>query len=239
LTNLGWVNHIAMTRVARGIGMERGIRHTLQMKIKRESSLAKIIVMIHGVRGIGTERDMKHTSRVLFQKKLLLKNSLILLKEIHIHTVMTQDVRLTGTERHRPHSPDNPDSYYIKYKGGHNAYPSPTATRMHFYEDRIVVDNPELVISYRFMKNIENIHENRISALRVVVLGLIFVPLAIVGAMWKKNHIYTIIRFRDDDDDDQKIIVDFDKNLDSAQSVIYKRMLEFRKARKLFQNLEM
>ena len=142
-------------------------------------------------------------------------------------------------ERHRPHSPDNPDSYYIKYKGGHKAYPSPTATRMHFYEDRIEVDNPELVIPYRIMKNIENIHEKRISALRVVVLGLIFVPLAIVGAMWKKNHIYTIIRFRDDDDDDQKIIVDFEKNLDSAQSVIYKRMLEFRKARKLFQNSEM
>ena len=74
--------------------------------------------------------------------------------------------------------------------------------------------------------------------MRVVVLGLIFDPLAIVGAMWKKIHIYTIIRFRDDDDD-QMIIVDFDKNLDSAQSVIYKRMLEYRKARKLFQNLEM
>ena len=127
----------------------------------------------------------------------------------------------------------------LKYKGGHKAYPSPTTTRMHFYEDRIEVDNPELVIPYRIMKNIENIHEKRISALRVVVLGLIFVPLAIVGAMWKKNHIYTIIRFRDDDDDDQKIIVDFEKNLDSAQSVIYKRMLEFRKARKLFQNSEM
>jgi len=61
LTNLGWVNHIVMTRDARGIGTERDIRYTLQMKIKRISSLAKIIVMIHGAREIGTDRDMKHT----------------------------------------------------------------------------------------------------------------------------------------------------------------------------------
>jgi hypothetical protein len=130
-------------------------------------------------------------------------------------------------EIHRPHSSDNPDSYYIKYMGGHKAYPSPTATRMHFYEDRIEVDNPKLVIPFGSMKNIENMVEKRISTLRVVALGLIFVPLAIVGALWKKNHIYTIIRFRDDFDD-QMIIVDFDQNLDSAQSVIYKKMLEFR-----------
>ena len=114
--------------------------------------------------------------------------------------------------------------------GGHKAYPSPSSTTMHFYEDRIEVDSPKLVISYRSMKNIENMTEKRISIFRVVALGLIFVPLAIVGALWKKNHIYTIIRFSDDSDD-QMIIVDFDKNLDSAQSVIYNRMLEFRNKR--------
>lgn len=139
-------------------------------------------------------------------------------------------------ERHKPHSPDNPDSYHIKYKGGHKAYPSPTATRMHFYQDRIEVDNPALVIPFRFMKNIDNIREKRISALRVFILGIIFIPLAIVGAIWKKEHIYTIIHYREEDEDDQKIIVDFEKNLDSAQSVIYKKMLIFRKARKLLQN---
>jgi hypothetical protein len=81
------------------------------------------------------------------------------------------------------------------------------------------------------MQNIENTNEKKISVLRVIVLGLIFVPLAIVGALWKKNHIYTIIRFRDYFDD-QMIVLDFDKNIDSAQSVIYKRMLEFRNSKK-------
>jgi hypothetical protein len=135
-----------------------------------------------------------------------------------------------GGERHGPHSPDNPYFYYIQYMGGHKAYPSPSSTTMHFYEDRIEVGSPKLVIPYRSMKNIENMTEKRISILRVVALGLIFIPLAIVGALWKKNHIYTIIRFSDYSDD-QMIIVDFNKNLDSAQSVIYNRMLEFRNKR--------
>jgi hypothetical protein len=81
------------------------------------------------------------------------------------------------------------------------------------------------------MQNIENTIEKKISALRVIVLGLIFIPLAIVGALWKKNHIYTIIRFRDYFDD-QMIVLDFDENIDSAQSVIYRRMLEFRNTKK-------
>lgn len=135
-----------------------------------------------------------------------------------------------GGERHRPHSPNNPYFCYIQYMGGHKAYPSPSSTTMHFYEDRIEVDSPKLVIPYRSLKNIENMTEKRISILRVVALGLIFVPLAIVGALWKKNHIYTINRFSDDSDD-QMIIADFDKNLVSAQSVIYNRMLEFRNKR--------
>lgn len=134
-------------------------------------------------------------------------------------------------ERHRHHSPENPDFYYIKYLGDHKAFPTPTDTKMHFYLDRIEIDNPKLIVPYRFMQNIENTIEKKISALRVIVLGLIFIPLAIVGALWKKNHIYTIIRFRDYFDD-QMIVLDFDENIDSAQSVIYRRMLEFRNTKK-------
>ena len=136
-----------------------------------------------------------------------------------------------GGERHRQHSPDNPYFCHVKYLGGHKAFPTHTNTKMYFYYDRVEIDNPKLVIPYRHMQNIENINERRISALRVIVLGLIFVPLAIVGALWKKNHIYTIIRFRDYFDD-QMVVLDFDQNINSAQSVIYRRMLEFRKSKK-------
>lgn len=47
----------------------------------------------------------------------------------------------------------------------------------------------------------------------------------------EKNHIYTIIRFRDYFDD-QMIVLDFEENIDSAQSVIYKRMSELPNAKK-------
>ena len=134
-------------------------------------------------------------------------------------------------ERHRQHSLENPHFYYIKYLGGHKAFPAPTCTKMHFYPDRVEIDNPQLIVPYKNMQNIENTNEKKISALRAIVLGLIFVPLAIIGALWKKNHIYTIIRFRDYFDD-QMIVLDFDENIESAQSVIYKRMLEFRNTKK-------
>lgn len=70
--------------------------------------------------------------------------------------------------------------------------------------------------------------EKKISALRVVGLGLIFIPLAIVGAVWKKKHIYTVIRYNDTVGQ-QTIVLDFDRFIDKLQPFIYRKMLEFRK----------
>jgi hypothetical protein len=109
----------------------------------------------------------------------------------------------------------------VKYVGGHKAYPRPTDTRMSFYDDRIELGNPNLVIPYSAMKNLENFDEKKISAKRVVALGL-------VGAMWKKKHIYTVIQYQDEMDD-HAIVVDFEKYLDEAQPLIYRKMLELRK----------
>ena len=184
--------------------------------------------MTQGVRGTGMERHEAHNESIIL-KETIAERSFDTIEEFpYCNDATCQTNR--GGEKHRRHTPDNPYFYNIKYMGGHKAYPSHSGTRMYFYEERIEVDSPKLVILYRSMKNIENITERRISILRVVVLGLIFVPLAIVGALWKKNHIYTIIRFNDNSDD-QMIIVDFEQNLDSAQSVIYNRMLEFRNKR--------
>jgi hypothetical protein len=70
--------------------------------------------------------------------------------------------------------------------------------------------------------------EKKISALRVVGLGLIFVPLAIVGAIWKKNHIYTVLQYKDEIGE-QTIILDFGKFIEKLQPFIYRKMLEFRR----------
>jgi PsbP-like protein/Short C-terminal domain len=114
--------------------------------------------------------------------------------------------------------------YDMKYMGGHVEYPKPSDCRLYLYYDRIEIENPDLVIPYNAMRNIVNMDEQKISAKRVVGLGLIFVPLAIVGAMWKKNHIYTVIEFKDAVGD-KAIILDFGKLVDDLQGWIYRRML--------------
>ncbi|HSA74238.1 MAG TPA: hypothetical protein VLD84_09825 [Nitrososphaeraceae archaeon] len=136
-------------------------------------------------------------------------------------------VRTRRGEKHPAHF-SYPGRCEIKYLGGHKAYPRPTDTEMFFYDERIEIEDPHLVIPYSSINNLENLDEKKISAKRVIALGLVAFPLAIVGAMWKKNHIYTVIQYRDEIDD-HTIIVDFDEYLESAQPLIYENMLKARK----------
>ena len=66
------------------------------------------------------------------------------------------------------------------------------------------------------MKNIENMDEKKISALRVVVLGLVFLPLAIVGAMPKKRMTYRVIQYNDGKDPGCDIVVIMEKTTVAA-----------------------
>ena len=47
---------------------------------------------------------------------------------------------------------------------------------------------------------------------------------------WKTKHIYTIIEYHDGTDN-QVIVIDFDNNVNYAQGLIYKKMLECRKTK--------
>ncbi len=120
-------------------------------------------------------------------------------------------------KRHPAHHPDYCDMQYI---GGHKAYPTSTHTKMYFYEDHIEIENTQLTIPYSDMSNIENADKEKISLFRVVMFG-------VVGALWKKNHIVTVIQYRDEIDD-HTIVVDFDVYIDDAQSLNYRKKLEFR-----------
>lgn len=71
------------------------------------------------------------------------------------------------------------------------------------------------------MINIENADKDKVSLFRVAMFG-------VIGALWKKNHIYTIIQYGDEMDD-HTIAVDFEEYIDEAQPLIYHKMLEFRK----------
>ena len=59
------------------------------------------------------------------------------------------------------------------------------------------------------------------------MLGLVFLPLAIVGATWKKKIIYSVIEYNDGMDE-QTIILDFGKKLEEIQPLVYQKVLNAR-----------
>jgi hypothetical protein len=127
--------------------------------------------------------------------------------------------------------------YNAEYMGGHAEYPSRVLTTVEIYTDKIVMEALGLEIPYLSMTNIENIDEQRMSAGRVVGLGLVFPVLAVVGAMWKKKHRYTVIQYGDGDDR-RAIVIDFGENIDSAQPLIYRRMIRLKQSPKPIQQVK-
>lgn len=117
--------------------------------------------------------------------------------------------------------------YYsdITYVGGHKAHPTSADTCIYIYNDRIEIgvseEDTELSIPYANMIGIENADKDKISAFRVVMFG-------VIGALWKKKAIYTVIQYRDEMDE-QTIVLDFGNDIDKLQPFIYRKMLEFRK----------
>lgn len=118
---------------------------------------------------------------------------------------------------------DRPDfRFEAKYIGGHKMYPKPADTKVLLYSDWLEVERlNHLKVAYKSMTSIENADESKISAMRVVLLGL-------VGALWKKKHTYTVIQYKDAIGEQQTMVFDFDKDIDKVQPLIYQKMLDSR-----------
>jgi len=114
------------------------------------------------------------------------------------------------------------ESGEIQYMGGHKAYPSPMKSEIYFFEDRFKIVAYNITVYYAKIKNITNSNEKKRELDHLVIGGIIGY------AIWKKNHIYTIIEY-DDGIDMQTIVIDFYKNVNYAQALIYKKILESRK----------
>lgn len=108
----------------------------------------------------------------------------------------------------------------VAYIGGHIAYPKRTHTRIRLFDEGMELTDPYLRISYSSITKIENMEEKKISALRVVALG-------IVGALWKKRYLYTVVQYNDGIAE-QTIILDFGKQIDQIQPLIYQKMLDIK-----------
>jgi hypothetical protein len=113
------------------------------------------------------------------------------------------------------------DYSYAKYIGGHPLYTKPRDTGVYFYNDRFEVVNPNLGIPYSAITRIENMDEKKISADRVLLLG-------VIGAVWRKKHTYTVIQYREGGYE-ITVVLDFDAAINRIQTLIFNKMMEFKR----------
>ena len=119
-------------------------------------------------------------------------------------------------------SNDENPSFEAKYVGGHKLHPKSRDVTVQIAPEKLTVSEINLEVSYKSITNIENADEAKISAMRVVLLG-------VIGALWKKKHLYTVIQFKDELGNDQSMIFDFDKKIEEVQPLIYNKVVEARK----------
>jgi hypothetical protein len=62
--------------------------------------------------------------------------------------------------------------------------------------------------------------------------------LGIVGGLWKKKHVYTVIRYKDEFGE-KTVVIDFGKDVEEAQPLIYHKMLKQKKTVLLIANISL
>lgn len=119
--------------------------------------------------------------------------------------------------------------YDIDYIRGLIEYPSSSSCRIFLYNERLELDwdkgqdEPSMVIPYKSMTNIENLDDQKISALRVIGFG-------VIGALWKQQHRYTAIQYKDETGE-KNIVLDFGKYIEEAQPLIYQKMIDAKRTK--------
>lgn len=131
--------------------------------------------------------------------------------------------RNKGKKKSNPEKEKPVESGIVKYIGGHKRYPKEEYSHIHFYKDRFVLGAYNIVVPYSQIKDVGNSNETKRHE--------DWAALGLLGLLWKKKYIYTIITYYDGIDD-QTIVIDFENNLEYAQNLIYTKMLEFRKSDK-------
>ena len=132
--------------------------------------------------------------------------------------------------------------YYAKYigVGGTNkSLPIDEGIYVRIYDDRIDIDflkskGPRTIIHYDEMIDMQHIDAgNKVDLERVIGLGVLTAGIgSIVGLLWKRHHIVTVIKY-DDANGEQTIALDFQGNTKYAQPLIYEKMRDIQQQRKL------
>jgi hypothetical protein len=64
-------------------------------------------------------------------------------------------------------------------------------------------------------------YDKKIAAERIVMF-------VVIGALWKKRHLYTIMHYKEELND-QTIVLDFEENIEKLQTHIYSKMPGYRR----------
>jgi hypothetical protein len=104
-----------------------------------------------------------------------------------------------------------------KYISGHPLYYHEKGTDVLFYVDRMKFDNMNITIPYASITNLGSQEDRHITKTRVFLTGVF------PGLFWKKKYRYTVIQYNDGIQD-QTVILDFHKEANKAQKIIYNQM---------------
>lgn len=132
--------------------------------------------------------------------------------------------------------------YYAKYigLGGTNkSLPIDEGVYVRIYDDRIDIDflkskGPRTIIHFDEMIDMQNVDAgNKVDVERVIGLGVLTAGIgSIVGLLWKRHHIVTVIKYNDANGE-QTIALDFLADTKYAQPLIYKKMRDIQQQRKI------
>jgi hypothetical protein len=126
-------------------------------------------------------------------------------------------------------------THYAKYIGAlssNKSYPLEEGAYTYFYEDRTIVEllksKYKTTIPYKNMTEVENVDAgkkvdmDRVFGLSLVTLGIG----SIVGLLWKRHAILTVLKYSDEDSKPQTITLDFMGNTEYAQPLLVKKFRE-------------
>jgi hypothetical protein len=125
--------------------------------------------------------------------------------------------------------------YYAKYVGvlgSDKSLPVDEGSYVYLFEDKIVVEllksKIRITIPYRNMTDLQNVDAgNKVDLDRVVGLSLASLGVGtLIGLLWKRHHIVSIIKYIDDDHASQIIALDFLGNTQYAQPIIDRKLRE-------------
>jgi Short C-terminal domain len=128
-------------------------------------------------------------------------------------------------------------THYAKYIGlssSDKSYPLEEGAYVKFYEDRVVIDllktKHQTVVPYKNMTEIQNVDAGKkVDLDRVFGLSLVSLGVGtIVGLLWKRHAVITVIKYSDDTSEPQIMALDFMHNTKYAQPIMDRRMREAR-----------